>query len=157
MAAKCTVLGLQPLLRKLKKLNEVTKQKVSAGLAEAGGVLLSASKDIVPRQTGNLAGSGFVRSGPVDTSGIRTTRVGYTAAYAVFVHEDLTKAHGKDFNVKHADEIANPNRAHTVKSGNFNRGDEQQAKFLERPMRDMRKELLEIVARKAELKPEDLA
>jgi hypothetical protein len=54
--------------------------------------------------------------------------VGYTAAYAVFVHEDLQKAHGAAFNIKHADEIAS--------GAEHSRGPEQQAKFLEGPARE---------------------
>lgn len=63
--------------------------------------------------------------------------VGYTQNYAVYVHEDLTKAHGAAFNVKHAAEIAS-GEEHT-------RGADQQAKFLERPARENRQEYAAIV------------
>ena len=60
-------------------------------------------------------------------------RVGYTANYALFVHENLEAAHGAAFNAKHAAEIA----AGTEHS----RGDNQQAKFLETPFRQLRPQL----------------
>jgi hypothetical protein len=63
--------------------------------------------------------------------------VGYATDYALYVHEDLTKAHGEAFNVKHADEIA----AGTEHS----RGPNQQAKFLEQPARQNRDSYKQII------------
>ncbi len=103
--------------------------------------------DIVPVQLGTLKASCFVRS--VGGKGFDTDiAVGYTAGYAVYVHEDLTKAHGKEFNVKHADEIAAAagTPRGTAKGGMFPRGENQQTKFLERPMREERAGILKVIA-----------
>jgi hypothetical protein len=77
--------------------------------------------------------------------------VGYTEDYAVYVHEDLSKAHGREFNIKHADVIAaaTGTMQGTAKGGMFNRGENQQAKFLEKPAREKRKDIIRIVAREA--------
>jgi hypothetical protein len=64
--------------------------------------------------------------------------VGYTAAYALYVHEDLEKTHGAEYNEKHAEEIA---------AGAPDRGEQQQAKFLERPAREFAAEIGGIITR----------
>lgn len=65
--------------------------------------------------------------------------VGYTAAYALYVHEDLSKAHGDAYNEKWADDIAAGRKT--------SRGSGQQAKFLEQPMRERKEELRAIVTK----------
>jgi hypothetical protein len=95
---------------------------------------------------GNLKTSGFVRDVTADPKKPDII-VGYTAQYAIFVHENLEATHGGAYNTLHADDIANPNRKHTAASGNFARGTNQQAKFLERPMREERSKLLKIIGR----------
>src|ERR1700744_6628773 len=75
------------------------KQKVvklhglSVGLASAGAFLLSESKKIVPVDIGNLKASGYVRMEGKDTTKAKCL-IGYTAAYAIFVHENLDALHG---------------------------------------------------------------
>lgn len=63
--------------------------------------------------------------------------VGYSASYAVIVHEDMEAAHGEDYNEKYAAEIA----AGTKHS----RGPNQQAKYLETPFRRLSKQFGRIV------------
>lgn len=65
--------------------------------------------------------------------------VGYTAKYALFVHEDLEATHGEAFNQKHAADIA-AGREEA-------RGPNQQAKYLEMPFRKLQNDgtLLEII------------
>jgi hypothetical protein len=69
--------------------------------------------------------------------------VGYTAAYAVYVHENLEAAHGQMYNAKYADEIAMTRamKAAKIPKGSFtewhDRGPNQQAKFLEQPAREL--------------------
>lgn len=71
--------------------------------------------------------------------------VGYDAAYAIFVHEDLEAAHGSAYNQKYAEEIAagktKSGRKKRGWKGKTSRGPNQQAKFLEKPAREMAKEL----------------
>ena len=119
---------------------------VGRGLKRGGLFLQRESMEIVPVRLGNLKGTAFCRN--TGGSGIKTdVVVGYTALYAAVVHEDLEKTHGRDFNVKHAAEIAAASGKHggTAAGGMFNRGEEQQAKYLEEPARKFRRKILSIV------------
>jgi hypothetical protein len=88
---------------------------VHRGLVKAGLALLRASQKIVPVDTGNLRSSGFTRA---EGTGWQTkVSVGYTASYAVFVHENLENRHKKG----------------------------KKAKFLEEPARTMHKQLQQII------------
>ena len=155
------VTGLEQVLRNLAASKDVIGERVARGLSKAGVFLQHESQKVVPVQTGNLKGSAFTRR---FGQGVHAdVVVGYTANYAAFVHEDLTKAHGRAFNTKHADEIANAGRwssnidtakttfkprlkAGTAAGGMFPRGEEQQAKFLESPAKIHRGTLLRIIA-----------
>ncbi len=132
-------------MRNLGKANSRIAAGIARGLKKGGLHLQRKSMDIVPRDLGVLAGSSFVRN--VGGRGFDTDIiVGYGsegANYAVFVHEDLNKVHGAVFNVKHAKEIA----AGTMR----NRGENQQAKFLEKPARDERRAILKIIHREARI------
>jgi len=137
--------GIPELLERLSKAKNQIADRAGVGLTYAGLFLQRESMKMVPVQTGNLKDTAFTRR---FGSGLSTdVVVGFTAEYAVYVHEDLTKAHGRKFNEKHRDEILNASsRARTAEGGMFNRGENQQAKYLERPAREKRKEMLRIVA-----------
>lgn len=111
------------------------------GLMRAGLALQRESMKIVPVMTGNLRASAFTR--PTGSGTKFEVQVGYTAKYALYVHEDLEAAHGSVFNAKHAERIAKAKGRD--KKIWFNRGPDQQAKFLEKPFREQRKRLAEIV------------
>ena len=143
------VTGVDTVLQNLMKAKTRVGDNIAKGLVKAGTFLLHESREIVPVQFGNLKRSGFVRR---FGSGFRTdVIVGYTAEYAAIVHENPNAAHGREFNVKHAAAIARAveNKRATVKSGMFNRGEEQQFKYLETPCRTKRQELLTIIASEA--------
>lgn len=139
--------GVDKVISNLRRSSTVTARGLARGLTEAGRYLQRESQKIVPVHTGALKGSAFTRNvgGPgFDTDIV----VGYTVGYAVYVHEDLEKAHGKLFNIKHAFEIAGA-RTKAQRKLWFNRGENQQAKFLEMPARQQRKELIRIIRREA--------
>jgi len=156
------ITGMKGIISKLQKTKSKLNSSISRGLYKGGQYLQRESQKIVPVMTGNLRGTAFTRKISWDH-----VTVGYTASYAAFVHENLNAAHGKAFNVKHAAEIARAGRMTTSKSGRqtfkptkgklmgtaaggmFPRGENQQAKFLERPMREKRNEILKIVAAEA--------
>jgi hypothetical protein len=118
-----------------------TAKGLRRGLLKAGLALQRESMKIVPIQTGNLRNSAFTRS---EGSGFQTVViVGYTAKYALFVHEILDNAHGQEFNKKHADRISRAKGA--ARKVWFNRGIDQQAKFLEKPLREQHDRLMHIV------------
>jgi len=146
--------GLGTVKKNLRTFNHRKGREFSRGLKKAGLHLQRTSqKYYCPVQTGNLKDSAFTRAygREWDTAVL----VGYTAAYAAFVHEDLTKAHGKEFNAKHAVEIARAAerglKSATVEGGMFMRGKFQQAKFLEKPARVLRPVLLRIIVTETKL------
>jgi len=148
MARITKVEGMQEVKRNVRGATRSMGRGVSVGLRRAGLTLQAMSQRIVPVQTGNLKASAFTRhsGGGFDT----VVTVGYTAAYAVFVHENLEAAHGEEFNRKHADKIRMASTRAQRKVW-FRRGPNQQAKFLERPMRENKRKLLEIVKREMHL------
>lgn len=154
------VTGLEQVLRNLKGSQTNIADRVSKGLYRAGLHLQRESQKIVPVQMGVLKNSAYTRK---LGSGERTdVIVGYTASYAVFVHENPNAAHGKEFNIKHAAEIARAgktatrkktgkqywrptSKAGTARGGMFPRGENQTFKFLERPLREQRLVLFRII------------
>lgn len=116
------------------------------GLYKAGLFLQRESQELVPIQTGILRASADTRA---RGSGLKTTViVSYGTDYALYVHENLDAAHGADFNTKYADEIANAGPNHPFY---FNRGPNQQAKFLEKPLREKRHKMASIVRHEMEM------
>jgi len=147
--------GMPQVLWKLKSSQGIVADSILRGLTAAGLFLQRESQKIVPVQTGNLKNSAFTRHAG---AGIHTdVIVGYTAAYAAYVHEDPTRVHGQEFNVKHAEEIAEAGRytkagrwkpttkKGTARGGMFPRGEKQQYKFLERPAREKRLQMIHII------------
>lgn len=123
--------------------------RLAEGLKKAGLFLEAESKKVAPVDYGVLKASAFTR---VENDYTRTVDVivGYTAAYAVFVHENLDALHGAAFNARYAKELAEAKAARKRGervSGPFrhNRGPDQQAKFLEAPFRRHRRTLRDIV------------
>lgn len=146
MAKLTNIKGLSAVLDNLKKVKDNVAGDVGRGLKKGGLHLQRKSTDIVPVQLGNLKGSSFCRN--VGGSGFDTDMtVGYTADYAVYVHEDMNKLHGRAFNEEYAAEIAaaQGTRRGTAAGGMFNRGENQQAKFLEKPAREERLPILKII------------
>lgn len=140
------VTGAKEIIQKMRASKTTLDTGLSAGLKRGGLFLQNKSMKIVPVQLGNLKNSAFCRN--VGGTGSKTdVIVGYTATYAAVVHEDLDKTHGEAFNIKHADEIATASGTHrgTAAGGMFKRGEEQQAKYLEKPAREHRKEILAII------------
>lgn len=145
-----------PVIGKAKILANIDAQyrkKVlafGAGVAEGGLLIQRESQLIVPVDYGNLKASAFTRVNGKGTARVVVT-VGYTAAYAVFVHENLDAAHGAVFNAKYAAELAHAAELRRKKLGGttgpfrHDRGANQQAKFLEKPFRDKHRDVFNIV------------
>lgn len=146
MAKLTNISGLDKVLRNLGKVKGDIAAGVGRGLKRGGLHLLKATNKYTPVQLGNLRNSKFIRN--VGGTGFLTDIVvGFTADYAVYVHEDLEKAHGRAFNVKHRTEIAAAKGTSrgTAAGGMFERGEDQQAKFLEKPAREERRTILKII------------
>lgn len=83
--AKAGVYGVQDLMANWKRKKAELGPKVELGLKTAGLYLQGESQLLVPVDFGVLKASAFTRS---EGSGFGTTViVGYTAFYAMFVHE----------------------------------------------------------------------
>lgn len=152
MAKLTNVTGVKNVLQKLTAAKGVIAYNVGRGLKKGGLHLLRATDKYTPVQLGNLKNSKFCRNvggGGFDADVV----VGFTADYAAVVHEDMEKAHGEKFNVLHAEEIAAAvgTPRGTAKGGMFARGEDQQAKFLERPAREERLPILKIIQKEARL------
>ena len=146
------VVGVNKVLNSMKRQSVNHGNKFAVGLVAAGLHLQHISQRVYcPVQTGNLKNTAFTRK--FGSGFLTDVVVGYTAEYAAFVHEDLTKAHGKEFNVKHAGDIqaAQGTKRGTAQGGMFMRGEHQQAKYLEKPARLLRPVLLRIIKTHASL------
>ena len=114
--------GLSQVLSNLRDYRYTTVPKaVEKGQIKAAKMLLKASQKVVPvgdgtrQAAGTLKRSGFVS---VSGKGLDTVcTVGYTAPYAIYVHENLSARH---------------------KAGKI-------AKYLEKPARDMKSQLRDVV------------
>jgi hypothetical protein len=109
------VKGLGSVIGNLNSHVGQIKGKTGRGLLKAGLFIEGKSKPLVPVLTGNLRGSGYTRkTGPL------SVEVGYSAAYAIYVHENLEARHTNG-----------------------------EAKFLQRPLREHEDKIIKIVADEA--------
>ena len=84
MANISRVHGVQGVLKNMKGSQQSTIDQVAGGLRRAGLLIQRESQQRVPVNTGQLKNSAFTRrTGPLEV------RVGYTAAYALYVHENV--------------------------------------------------------------------
>ena len=80
------VKGFDEVMRNLNDQINGIKDRSMAGLLEAGLKIEARSNQRVPREYGNLAGSSYARKAQ---DGGMAVEIGYTAEYALYVHEDL--------------------------------------------------------------------
>lgn len=120
MAKLVRVTGISSVITKLRRAHSTIASGFAKGLKEAGLKLQRESQKIVPVDTSDLKGSANTRN--VGGKGFDAdVVVSYNTEYAVYVHEDM--------NAKH-------------KPG-------KSAKYLEKPARENKKELIDIIKRKA--------
>lgn len=87
--------GIHEAQAKLRRTNRKLGEKLEQGLKKCGEFLLGKAQEVVPVDTGKLHDSGFVET---EGSGWDTkVFVGFSADYAIFVHEmtHLKHAPGK--------------------------------------------------------------
>jgi hypothetical protein len=129
------VSGLEALKKAFKAKLDKHKAGFRRGVKKATFLVHRESALLVPVDEGNLRASEFSR---VEGQGFDSVGyVGYTADYAIYVHEDLELRHGEDYNAWHGEEIA----AGLLKP----RGPGQQAKFLEQPFRQNRQRIVNLI------------
>lgn len=121
-----TLSKITVVVKAVKDKQGALEKVIPTGLKAAALLLQRKSQELVPVQFGILKRSAET---VVEGSGLKTTaKVRYSAAYALYVHENLDNAHGLKFNLKHADKIAAG-----IKPWAPGRGPDQTAKFLEIP------------------------
>jgi hypothetical protein len=81
-----TVTGLSEVLKNLNREIKEIEGKTMAGLLAGGLVIQGEAQRRVPVEYGNLRGSAYTRKAQ---DGGLAVEVGFTAAYALFVHENL--------------------------------------------------------------------
>ena len=133
MAQVGTIIGVQKVLGNIVKRTRIMAAGTEQGLKRAGLLLQRESQMVVPVEFGVLKASAFTRA---FGSGFKTTvTVGYTAAYALYVHERVE--------MKWKGKPRMPNPPHKGKYWDpQGRG---QAKFLEEPARRLRKDMRAIL------------
>lgn len=125
------ITGVAGVLSNIKKANDKLAQGCANGLKKAGTKLQRASMLLVPVDTGNLKASAYTRA---EGSGFKTeVFVGYTANYALFVHELV------------AMKLKGLPRAAPHKGLYWDPQGRAQAKFLEQPAKDMASELRQTI------------
>lgn len=114
--AKGKVTGLERVVNNLNKHAKKIEKDTLDGLFIAGLKVQRDAQKLVPVDTGNLKGSAYT------TKGDTTVTIGFTANYAIFVHENMEAHH---------------------KVG--------QAKFLEVALRNNQDEILRILQQRAKV------
>jgi hypothetical protein len=127
--------GLDEVMRNLNRQIEQIKGDVLAGLLEAGLFIQRAAQERVPVDTGNLKASAYTRNHPSERDAVE---VGFTAAYAPFVHEAEGKLKGQ------------PRRGGSGKGTYWETGE---PKFLQKAVEDNLYKIVEIIRKRAEIKP----
>ncbi len=118
--------GLEQAINNLNREIEKKQKKQLAGMYAAGLLVERRSKKLVPREHGPLVASGYTRK-----ESEKSVIVGYSAGYALAVHENMeAKLRGKP----------RPSGLGVYW------GPSGEPKFLERPFREGQKDILETIA-----------
>jgi hypothetical protein len=89
MMSGIKVEGVQKTLDSLNKKIAAAKNASLEGLLAAAFFIQGESQKIVPVEYGNLRGSAFTRKTPEAKADELSVEVGYGAAYAIYVHENM--------------------------------------------------------------------
>ncbi len=119
--------NVKAILSDMKWLEQRHTRRVFATMQYGADIILFESQKLVPIETGALHNSGKVTKSARDF----TVTISYgddKAYYALYVHEDPTKAHGTMYNAKYAYEIS-MGQKHPKRP-------EEQYKFLEKVCRE---------------------
>lgn len=133
MAQVVAILGVNTVISNMRRKNVQMGIAFSRGLKLAGLHLQAASQRIVPVDLGNLKASAFTRSTGIGWG--TKVHVGYTAAYAIYVHENAEmKLKGQD-------------RPAPSKGKYWDPQGRGQSKFLEEPARTQRPAMRALIAK----------
>lgn len=87
IARGIVIIGMGKVLQNIKASEARLKRAAEDALKEAGKDIIAEAQENTPHDTGNLKGSAFVESKPRKTPLGLEQRIGYAAAYSLFVHE----------------------------------------------------------------------
>lgn len=132
------VTGAEVIFRNIKLRKKEIASGMSRGLLKAGLVLQRESQRVVPVDTGNLKASAFTNLKGKDFG--TSVTVGYTANYALYVHEAVEMR------------LKGQQRRPPAKGRYWDPQGRAQAKFLEEPARRMVPELRRIIREEARIK-----
>lgn len=139
MAAINQISGMGQIIINLALQGKVIEKGVENGLKKAGLLLQRESQKMVPVEFGNLKASAYTRA---DGNGFSTqVTVGYTAAYALYVHEAVGMV------LKGLPRTPNPPH----KGRYWDPQGQASAKFLEEPARRLTPQLLKVVEDSAKI------
>lgn len=131
--------GVTACAASLKRKGTAVAAGCKRGITKSALLLQGWSQEIAPVEFGILKNSAYTK---VEGAGFdAVASVGYTAAYALYVHENLDAVHGSAYNAKYADEIA-AGKLHT-------RGPNQQARFLIEPAIEHRTDIIDTIQAEA--------
>lgn len=125
----------------LNRLVAKTGKGAADGLRKAGAELLRQSQLLVPVEFGNLRASGYVNTNGTGFSTV--VEVGYTASYALYVHEQVA------MKLKGIARRPSPPRI----GKHWDPQGRAQAKFLETPARNMHLQIIKMVRDQAAITP----
>lgn len=94
MASRVYFTGLKRVMSNLNKEINGIKGRTKAGLMYAALVIRRRSQQLTPVDTGNLKGSAYTQAWQAP-GGNPGAEIGFTASYAVFVHEVQASHKGK--------------------------------------------------------------
>jgi hypothetical protein len=131
--------GVRAMIRSMHRSEKAIGAAAQKGMKKGANHLRDESLKIVPIESKELRDS-CEKPKNVGGRGLKADYiVQYEAEYAVWVHEipNPPHAHGRDFNIKHAADIA---------AGKYKaKRPDEQWKFLEKPMRTERDAILKII------------
>jgi len=113
MANIVKVTGVEEIKKNLVRASINVHVGLARGLKKAGLLVQRESQKIVPVDLGNLKASAFTRK---MGSGLGVcVLVGYTASYAVYVHENLEAKHKPGKTAKFLEKAAKENKDNIIK------------------------------------------
>ena len=86
MPPRARLIGYNAALRKAKTLEDLIPLMLAKALHREGKRIMALSQERVPRDTGRLAASGYVKP-PEFIGPIAQVELGYDAPYATYIHE----------------------------------------------------------------------
>lgn len=134
--------GLETVMRNLNAQIAQIEGDTLAGLFEAGLQVQGSAQKRVPVNTGNLKASAYTRKHP---GGRPEVEVGFTAAYAPFVHENLEmKLKGQP----------RPKRGYKASQGNYwDPQGKAGPKFLQNAVSENAGKIVQIIQKRARVRP----